>query len=181
MVFTSGAMWRRFSHKSWDLMNRISIFLKERSERFLTPFSCEDSKKMTMYEPRSSLSLIPGRSLWGSWAQVFLCLPFLWLQEQPSFSLYDLPKVSIHRFKQLLGKGGRNSQEQPWSKVLFPHQGIHTIISLSYFADTETPSSWGKLTISIGMLLTGLENSMDRRVWWATVHGVTKSQIQLSN
>ena len=25
-----------------------------------------------------------------------------------------------------------------------------------------------------------LENSMDRGVWWATVHGVTKSQIQLS-
>ena len=42
-----------------------------------------------------------------------------------------------------LGKGGngrpeRNHQEQPWSKVLFPHQGIHTI-SLSYFADNETP------------------------------------------
>ena len=25
-----------------------------------------------------------------------------------------------------------------------------------------------------------LENSMDREAWWATVHGVTKSQIQLS-
>ena len=24
-----------------------------------------------------------------------------------------------------------------------------------------------------------LENSMDRRAWWATVYGVTKSQIQL--
>ena len=23
-----------------------------------------------------------------------------------------------------------------------------------------------------------LENSMDRRAWWATVHGVTKSQIR---
>ena len=26
-----------------------------------------------------------------------------------------------------------------------------------------------------------LGNPMDRRAWWATVHGVTKSQIQLSN
>ena len=26
-----------------------------------------------------------------------------------------------------------------------------------------------------------LENSMDRGVWWATVHGVTKSRTQLSN
>ena len=25
-----------------------------------------------------------------------------------------------------------------------------------------------------------LENSMDRRTWWATVHGVTQSQTQLS-
>ena len=27
---------------------------------------------------------------------------------------------------------------------------------------------------------SGLENSMDRGAWWATVHGVTKSQTQLS-
>ena len=26
-----------------------------------------------------------------------------------------------------------------------------------------------------------LENSMDREAWWATVHGVAKSQIQLSD
>ena len=26
-----------------------------------------------------------------------------------------------------------------------------------------------------------LENTMDRKVWWAIVHGVTKSQTQLSN
>ena len=26
-----------------------------------------------------------------------------------------------------------------------------------------------------------LENSMDREAWWATVHGVAKSQAQLSN
>ena len=26
-----------------------------------------------------------------------------------------------------------------------------------------------------------LENSLDRGAWWATVHGVTKSQTQLSN
>ena len=26
-----------------------------------------------------------------------------------------------------------------------------------------------------------LENFIDREAWWATVHGVTKNQIQLSN
>ena len=56
-----------------------------------------------------------------------------------------------------LGKGGngrpeRKHQEQPWGKVLFPHQGIHTTISLSYFADNETPSRWEKLTINNGLL-----------------------------
>ena len=40
-------------------------------------------------------------------------------------------------------------QGQLSDKVLFPHQGIHTI-SLSYFADTETPSMWEKLTINNG-------------------------------
>ena len=28
---------------------------------------------------------------------------------------------------------------------------------------------------------SGLENSIDSRAWWATVHGITKSQTQLSN
>ena len=30
------------------------------------------------------------------------------------------------------------------------------------------------------LLYSCLENSMDRGTWWATVHGVTKSQIRLS-
>ena len=29
--------------------------------------------------------------------------------------------------------------------------------------------------------ILGLENSMDRGAWWATVHGVTNSQTQLSD
>ena len=32
-----------------------------------------------------------------------------------------------------------------------------------------------------GNLYSCLENSMNRGTWWATVHGVTKSQAQLSN
>ena len=31
------------------------------------------------------------------------------------------------------------------------------------------------------LLYSGLENSMDRGAWWATVHRVTKSQTQLSD
>ena len=34
---------------------------------------------------------------------------------------------------------------------------------------------------SYSLPYSGLENSMDREAWWATVHGVTKSQTQLSN
>ena len=39
----------------------------------------------------------------------------------------------------------RNSQEQPWDKVLLPHLRMHRTLSLSYFADNETPSRWEKL------------------------------------
>ena len=52
---------------------------------------------------------------------------------------------------------GRKSQEQPLNKVLFPHQWIHTAISLSYFADVEAASRWEKLTINDSMLPTSLE------------------------
>ena len=52
---------------------------------------------------------------------------------------------------------GRNSEGQLWDKVLFPHQGVHTTISLSYFADTETPSRWEKLIINDGILPTSMQ------------------------
>ena len=34
---------------------------------------------------------------------------------------------------------------------------------------------------SILLQYSCLENSMDRGAWWATVHGVTKNQTQLSD
>ena len=67
------------------------------------------------------------------------------------------------RFMQLLIREGRDvrpgrkSQEQTLNKVLFPHQWIHTAISLSYFADVEAASRWEKLTINDSMLPTSLE------------------------
>ena len=33
--------------------------------------------------------------------------------------------------------------------------------------------------IGYPLLYSGLENSMDRVAWWATVHGVTKDQTEL--
>ena len=39
----------------------------------------------------------------------------------------------------------------------------------------------GKDPLEKGMANPCQENSMDRGAWWATVHVVTKSQIQLSN
>ena len=51
-------------------------------------------------------------------------------------------------------QGATNREEQPGSKVLFPHQRIHMTISLSYFSDTETPTRWEKLMIKDGMLPT---------------------------
>ena len=92
----------------------------------------------------------------------FCVLHFLDYRKQPSFILHHLPWVPVGRFKQLLirkgmgDQGETNSPEQPWGKVLFPYQRIHTTPSLSYFADTETPSRWEKLMINDGMLPTNL-------------------------
>ena len=89
--------------------------------------------------------------LWGFWAQsLSVLLYFFDHMKQPSFSLHDLPWLPVGRFKHLLIKGGdtrqgRNNQEQPWGEDLFPHQQIHTTMSLSCFADTETPCRWEKL------------------------------------
>ena len=86
------------------------------------------------------------------------CVPhFFDYKKLPSFSLHDPEFQQADSSSCSLGKGGdarkgRNKQSretimQPWGKVLVPHQWIHTTISLSCFADTETPSRWEKLTM----------------------------------
>ena len=49
----------------------------------------------------------------------------------------------------------------------------------------ETPvQSLGQedpLEEEMALLYSCLENSMDRGAWWATIHGVAKSQIKLSD
>ena len=44
------------------------------------------------------------------------------------------------------------------------------------------PGSRGSLGVGNGnpLLYSCLENSMDRGLWWATVHGITQSQTRLS-
>ena len=51
----------------------------------------------------------------------------------------------------------RNSQEQPWGRLLEPHQQIYSTISLSHSADTETPPRWEKLMINSSMLPTSMQ------------------------
>ena len=110
-------------------------------------------------------------------------------REQPSFSLHDLPWSPMGRFKQLLNKEGRgdmrpgrNSQEQPWGKILFPHQWIHTKISLSYFSGTETPSRWEKLMINymlpmnFQMFKLDLEKAEESEIKLPTSVGSLKKQ-----
>ena len=104
--------------------------------------------------------------IWWYWAgpcrasrQKPFCVPhFFDYRKQPSFSLHELLWLPLGGLKQLEGRNGgprrNNSQEQSWSKVLFPQQKIHTIVSSSYFADTETLSRWKKLMITKGMLPT---------------------------
>ena len=88
------------------------------------------------------------------------CVPrFFDYRKLPSSALHYLPWVPVGRLKQLLIREGREyeirekqSQEWSWSKIVFLQKQIHITISLSYFADTETPSKWEKLMISSGLL-----------------------------
>lgn len=74
-------------------------------------------------------------------------------------------RVPMGRFKQLftLGKGGdvrpgRNKQSRAdLGTVLFLHHRVHTTMSLSCSADTESHSRWEKLTINRGMLPTSMQ------------------------
>ena len=50
--------------------------------------------------------------------------------------------------------------------------------------ETQVPSWFGKIpcrTVWQPLQYSYLENSMDRRVWWATAHGVAKNGTQLSD
>ena len=55
--------------------------------------------------------------------------------------------------------------------------------NLPALQETQVQSLGQEDTPEKGMatLLSCLDNSMDRGVWWTTVHGVAKSQTQLSN
>ena len=76
--------------------------------------------------------------------KAFLCPPFIEYRKLASFSIQDLPWVSR------MQRQGRNSQErivQPWGSVLVPPQGVHRTVSLSCFANTETPTRWENLAV----------------------------------
>ena len=75
------------------------------------------------------------------------CVPhFFDYRKQPSFSLHHLPWVPMGRSKQVLIREGRGCETREKQSRAALGQGpvspstIHTTISLSYFADTETPS-----------------------------------------
>ena len=71
--------------------------------------------------------------------------------------VYTCPGVGLLG---MVGNRGCETREKQSRAALGqdPHQRMHTTISLSCFADTETPSGWEKLMISDdGMLPTRLE------------------------
>ena len=80
------------------------------------------------------------------------CVPhFFDYKKQPSFTLLEVPWVSRGRFKKLLIREGSECEtrvKQPGAALgqsLVSLQCIYAKISLSYSADTETPSRWKKL------------------------------------
>ena len=88
--------------------------------------------------------------------KTFPCPAFSCLQEigfiqppRPSRSCKGQVQTVADQGREGMQRQGRNSQEtipQPWGRVPVPPQGIHITISLSSSADTETPTTWEKLT-----------------------------------
>ena len=68
--------------------------------------------------------------------------------------------------------------------VLFPFWTslvAQTLKRLFTMRETWVPSLGLEDPLGNPLQYSCLENSMDREAWWATVHGVTKSQTQLSD
>ena len=115
--------------------------------------------------------MVPCRALWGSWEQGLSVAPTSLITGNSLHSTYmTFPEFQWADSSSCeLGKGGdarpgRNSEEQLWGKVLFPHQGVHMTITLSYFADTETPSRWEKLINNDGIMPTSMQTP-DKLDW----------------
>ena len=107
----------------------------------------------------------------------FCVPPLLLLQEicfiqplWPSLSSKGQIPTIVNQGRKVIWRQGRNSQEttaQPQGRVLVPHQGIHTT-SLSWFADTETPTRREKLTVNNSMLpiSTQIPDWLEPEDWW---------------
>ena len=101
--------------------------------------------------------MIPSRTLWAPGHKSLSVSPISWLQEigfiqppWPSLSSKGQVQTVADQGREGMQRQGRSSQDkivQPWGRVLVPPQGIHVTISLSCFADTETPTRWEKLTV----------------------------------
>ena len=118
----------------------------------MVPFSCPTSilLKIEEYQRKGGIDTAQGPV--GLLGTKTFCVPhFFDYRKQPSFSLHDLPWVPIGRFKQLLIREGRGRETREKQSRAALGQGpvspltIHTTISLSCFADVETPSRWEKL------------------------------------
>ena len=70
--------------------------------------------------------------------------------------------------------------QQIWASMV-----AHVIKNLPEIQETRVQSLGQEDPLEKGMVthssISCLENSMDRKAWWATVHGVAKSWTRLSN
>ena len=95
--------------------------------------------------------VIPCGALGGAPGHKILCPYFFDSRKQPSFNLHDLSWVPMGRFDLLLIREGRGCEiREKQSRVALGQcpvspSTIHTTISLSYFADSETSCRWEKL------------------------------------
>lgn len=103
------------------------------------------------------LQLTPRRALRASWARSLSVSPIPLITGSSLHSASEaFPECqgadSICQLGEKEGHQSRANQSrrttvEPWARVAGPHQGMHTAIPLRCFAETETPSSWEKLTV----------------------------------
>lgn len=130
------------------------VILLDIRETISTYFRFSLKWAQVIFERKVKVAL---RTLWGSWAQRLAVSHFLIIEKYALFSLQGLclsfneqiQTITIRKEKGIL-RQGRGSQEtvKSWGRVWSSSQRIHITISLSSFAEAETPTKWEKLTVA---------------------------------
>ena len=113
--------------------------------------------------------------------RVFLFLPSP-KQHLLSFLIMEIPLILQ---LSCLGTSSQHPRRARWQRLLFEHQVAQMVRNLPAMQETgvqflgreDSPGGGNGYPLQYSCL----DNPTDRGAWWATVHGVAKSQMRLSD